>query len=137
MNMEVRRLKEEDYENTLVQWWTDWRWPEPPKKENLPHNGTCGLMVSENGVDICAGFLFLTNSKTAWVEYIISNIEVKDRATRNEAIDRLINGLSVLAKDQGYTNIFTSLQSVPLMKRYESCGYIKGSVGCTEMVKIL
>ena len=112
MAFDCRLLEEGDYENILTKWWHDWRWAEPPAKDSLPQDGLCGLMISKDGVNICAGFIFLTNSKTAWCEYIISNFEYKED-DRGEAIEMLIHTLSA------------------------KCGYKFGSKGCTEMIKIL
>ncbi|HUV84687.1 MAG TPA: hypothetical protein VMV86_03210 [Methanosarcinales archaeon] len=136
MGFEFRLLEEGDYENTLVKWWKDWRWAEPPAKDSLPQDGLCGVMVSKDGVNICAGFIFLTNSKTAWCEYIISNFEYKED-DRGAAVEYLIDTLSVIAKEKGYKYIFTSLNNEVLIKRYERSGYLVGSKGCTEMIKIL
>ena len=135
MSFTCRLLNDSDYENTLVKWWKDWRW-EPPLKDMLPQNGTCGVIVSKGDVDICAGFIFLTNSKVAHVEYIISNFEYKDK-DRKEAIEFLIEALSVIAIDRDYKYIFTSLKNNSLIERYENCGYKKGSTGCTEMIKVI
>ena len=62
MKLKLRRLEESDYD-TLVTWWKDWKWEAPPG-DFLPENGTGGFMVSNNDSDICAGFIYLTNSKT-------------------------------------------------------------------------
>ncbi len=136
MDFSCRMLKEGDYEDTLVKWWKDWRWPEPPPKDMLPQDGLCGVMVEKDGVDICAGFVFLTNSKTAWVEYIVSNFEYKD-SDRGSALELLIYSLTAIAKDKDCKYVFTSLKNNSLMKRYEKCGYLKGSTSCTEMIKKL
>jgi len=136
MDFSCRVLREDDYSNTLVKWWKDWRWTEAPPKSMLPQDGTCGLMISKGDIDVCAGFVFLTNSKTAWVEYIISNFEYKE-SDRGEAIELLITGLSLLAKERGYKHIFTSLKNKHLIMRYKNCGYIVADTGCTEMVKNL
>ena len=133
MGFDVRMLIDGDYENILCKWWKTWRWT-PPIKDLLPQDGNGGIIVSKDGVDICAGFLFLTNSKTAWSEYIISNFEYKDK-DRHEAIEFLINTLSYMAKDKGYTYVYVSLKNNPLIDRYTNCGYSKGSTGCTEMIK--
>lgn len=135
MSFTCRLLKEGDYENTLVKWWKDFRWT-PPPKDMLPQDGLCGVIVSKGDIDVCAGFIFLTNSKVAHVEYIISNFEYKNK-DRKEAIRLLIEALSVIAKDKGCKYIFTSLKNDSLIKSYESCGYMKGSTGCTEMIKIV
>jgi hypothetical protein len=135
MSFTCRLLKEGDYENTLVKWWSDWRWTAPPK-DMLPQDGLCGVMVSKGGVDICAGFLFLTNSKVANAEYIVSNFEYKEN-DRHEAIEFLIESLTVIAKERDCKYIFTSLKNSSLIDRYKKCGYIKGSIGCTEMIKLI
>ena len=71
MNLNVKVLKEEDYDNILVNWWKDWRWT-PPSKDFLPDNGKGGYMVYEDDTPICAGFMYLTNSKVVWCDWIIS-----------------------------------------------------------------
>lgn len=134
--MEVRYLNDSDYDETLVSWWKAWRWT-APSKEMLPQDGMGGIMVKDGDVDVCAGFIYFTNSKTAWLEYVVSNPEYKDREKRKEALELLINVLSLFAKDKGYKYIYTSLKNKPLMERYESCGFIYGSNNCQEMVKVL
>lgn len=136
MDFSYRFLKEGDYENTLVKWWKDWRWPSPPSKSMLPQDGLCGIMIVKGDIDVCAGFLFLTNSKSAWVEYVISNFEYKE-TDRHEALLLLIDTLSMIARDKGCELIFTSLKNDSLIEKYEKSGYIKGSDKCTEMIKIL
>lgn len=133
--MKARLLTEGDYD-ILVDWWKWWRFG-VPAKDSLPHDGLGGLMISKDGVDICAGFIFLTNSKTAWCEYIVSNPDMRDRELRDKAIILLINTLSEIAKDKGYKYIYTSLKNKPLIEKYQKCGYIQGSVNCTEMMKNL
>lgn len=133
--MKVRPLNNEDYDNILCKWWKDWRWDAPPK-DMLPENGTGGVMISIDGVDVCAGFLYLTNSNTAWVEFIISNFEYKKK-DRHEAIIFLINVLTELAKSKGNKYIYTSLKNASLISKYEECGFNKGSENCQEMIKVL
>ena len=132
--MEVRFLNDDDYE-TLVTWWGDNRFP-APTRDMLPENGTCGVMVYKGDVEICAGFIYFTNSSMAWCEYIVANFHYRE-SDRQEAIRKLINTLTLVAKDKGFKVVYTSLQSESLMVNYEKCGYIKGSSNCTEMVKRL
>jgi hypothetical protein len=133
MEFNWRILEKGDYENTLVKWWRDWRWT-PPPKDMLPQEGTCGIMVSKGDIDVCAGFIYLTNSSTAWVEYIVSNFEYKEK-DRKSAIELLIETLSLIAEDKGCKYIFTSLKNNLLMDSYKECGYVVGSTNCTEMIK--
>jgi hypothetical protein len=133
--MEVRFLKENDYD-TLSKWWKDWRWT-PPPADMLPQNGIGGVMVYKGDTEICAGFVYFTNSKTAWIEFIVSNFQYKDK-DRHEAIEMLINVLTKMVQDMGeYKYIYTSLKSKSLIDRYANCGYQLGSTNCNEMIKLL
>jgi hypothetical protein len=134
--MEVRYLKESDYDDILVGWWSQWRWS-APAKDMLPQNGAGGIMVSKDGEDICAGFVYFTNSKTAWIEYIISNPSYKNREDRKSALNMLINVLSIYVEQEGYKYIYTSLKNKHLIDRYADCGFLSGDKNCQEMIKIL
>lgn len=129
--MQARILKEEDYDK-LCKWWKDWRWT-PPPYDMLPNTG---IMLSSNGRDVCAGFVYFTNSKAAWVEFIVSDFEYRE-SDRKECLIFLVNTLSELAKENGSKYIYTSLKSKSLIDVYSECGYILGSTNCNEMVKIL
>lgn len=131
--MEFRLLEDSDYE-TLCKWWKWWRFSAPPK-DALPHNGKGGIMVSRDGVDVCAGFIYFTNSTMCWIEFIVSNPEVKEN--RKEVITFLINELCVLAKRAGVKVAYTSLKSPSLINNFSECEFITGSSNCTEMIKVL
>ena len=132
--MEVRYLVEDDY-HKLCDWWRDWRWP-VVSRDFLPENGTGGLMVSSNGVDVCAGFVYMTNSKVAWIEFIVSNFHYREK-DRKEAIEFLIFSLLEVCKQKGLLYAFSTLKSPSLIGMYENCGFQKGSTNTTEMIKIL
>jgi len=134
--MKVRYLNETDYDTTLCKWWSDWRWT-PPSRDMLPENGSGGIMVYKDEVEICAGFIFLTNSKTAWVEFIVSNIEYKDKENRKLYLSTLVNSLGNILKNVGAKYTYVSLKNESLIKIYEELGYVKGSKGCLEMIKQL
>jgi hypothetical protein len=135
MKFNIRLLNDSDYENTLVGWWNDWKWT-APVKEFLPNDGTGGFMVSKDGVDICAGFVYFTNSKLAWCEFIVSNINYKEE-DRGEALEYLINSLCQSCKEEGYKSVWVCLTHNSLISKYENCGFIKASESCTEMIKFL
>lgn len=134
--VEFRYLDYGDYDSILVEWWKGWRWT-PPSRDLLPENGCGGIIASKDGVNICAGFIYMTNSKTAWIEYIVSNPNYKDRADRNEAIELVISVLSLVAKDKGYMYAYTSLKNKHLIEKYNNCGFLTGDSNCQEMIKIL
>ena len=130
----VRQLEDKDYE-TLKEWWKFWRFPAPPKNF-LPEDGTCGVMVKDSeGTLYAAGFIYLTNSDVAWMEYIVSNPEIKDRKLRRQSQTVLIEQLTYMAKDNEAEWIFTSVKNDSLIERYLECGFSVGSTGTTEMIK--
>jgi hypothetical protein len=131
MGFEARLLSDSDYDK-LCSWWKWFRFPAPPK-DFLPEDGKGGIMISKDGIDICAGFLFLNNSKIAWLEYVVSNPEYKNK-DRKEAVVELIVTLCGIAKKQGYKAVFSSLKNENLVKRYEEAGFTKGISNTTEVV---
>lgn len=127
----IRALNDEDYDN-LLGWWKYFRFP-APAKDCLPNEGRGGFMVTKDGIDICAGFLYLTNSKLAWLEFIVSNPDYRDK-DRAEAIRTLIRGLCGIAERNGLTGVFTSVKNQHLIKHFEACNFITGSNKTTEMI---
>lgn len=134
MEFSVRYLKEEDY-NMLCEWWKDWKWT-PPPRDFLPQNGSGGLILEKEGVPIVAGFVYFTNSKVAWNEFVVSNFQYKDK-DRKEAIKILICELVELAKSKGSKYIYTVVKNQNLKKTYQEIGFSNGSVKVDEMVLIL
>lgn len=135
MVFNLRQLNDKDYEETLVKWWEDWGWTPPPPKDFLPLNGTGGLMVSKDGKDICAGFIYMTNSKVALTEFVISNKEYKEK-DRSAAIQFLIESICAVAEKSGYKYAHVILKNKALKKKYEASGYIDSDKDVIEMVKV-
>ena len=136
MKLNIRPLTESDYEDTLVEWWKDWRWT-PPPKDFLPDNGTGGFMVSDNDTPICAGFFYITNSKVGWCEWVISDMEYKNRKNRQQAFSLLIDTLTNVCQKSGMRYVYALLHNKSLINVYENLGFVQGSKYTTEMIKIL
>lgn len=130
--MEFRYIEQSDYE-MLVDWWKFWKFPAPPI-EMLPDSG---VIVNKNGIDICAGFIYFTNSKTCWIEFIVSNPNVRQKEDRREAITNVIDVLCSIGKNNGYTIAYTSLKNESLQNKYLECGFVEGSKNCNEYIKRL
>lgn len=131
--MTVRRLKEEDYE-LLKTWWRKWRWT-PPVKEILPDNGTGGFIVYDGDIPVVAGFLYDTNSKIAWIEWVISSFDYKDKQGRDDAIKMLLIYLEALAKAKDKKVLYSLLKSKSLIEKYKEMGFSATESGYTEMIK--
>jgi hypothetical protein len=136
MELYVRELNETDYENILVDWWKQWGW-EPPQKDFLPNDGKGGIIVYDEDVPVCAGYMYLTNSKVAWVDWIISNKEYTKKPQRKDAIKLLVSTLTSICKQTGSKYSYALIKNNNLISTYEELGYIKGDSYTGEMIKVL
>lgn len=136
MELTIRPLNENDYQDTLVNWWSQWNW-EAPKKDFLPEDGKGGVIVYDQDTPICAGFIYVTNSKVTWVDWIISNKEYKIKDKRRAAIKLLIESLTNISKNTGSQYAYALIKNKSLIKVYEDLGYKRGDSYTSEMIKIL
>jgi hypothetical protein len=136
MDLIIEPLKVDTYDTILRKWWVDWGWT-PPQKEFLPDNGNGGLIVYADGVPVCAGFLYVTNSKVSWVDWIISNKEFRDKPFRKQAMMMLIDSLTNISKNLGNKYVYALIKHPSLIETYKGCGYKQGDTYTSEMIKIL
>ena len=131
-NLKYRQLTENDYSDFLIKWWTDNRFT-PPPIDFLPNNGKDGIVVydADTNTNIAAGFVYITNSEVAWVEYIVANFEVKDKELRKQSIEFPIKQLAL---SSGKKYLFSSLKNPNLIKHYLNSGFVVGSQNTTELL---
>lgn len=134
MKFNTTPLQNEDYDNILKGWWKDWGW-EAPSRDFLPQDGQGGVMVWDGDTPVCAGFLYNTNSKVAWVDWIISNKEYKE--SRKEALSILIQTLTSVAKNLDNKFAYALIKHNGLIGVYEQQGYSTGDSYNKEMIKAL
>ena len=136
MKLYIRELQDNDYEDILVEWWQQWGW-EPPQKDFLPRDGKGGIIVYDDETPICAGYMYITNSKVAWVDWIISNKEYTKKPQRKDAIKLLVSALTEICKNTGSKYVYALIKNQSLIGTYEELGYIKGDSYTSEMIKVL
>lgn len=136
MALKIRELNDTDYEDILVGWWKDWGW-QPPQKDFLPDDGKGGIIVYDDDVPICAGYMYLTNSRVGWVDWIISNKNYTNKELRKNAISLLVSRLTDICGLIGCKYIYALIKNESLINTYESLGYIKGDSYTSEMIKVL
>lgn len=136
MELTIRKLNETDYQDILVGWWKDWKW-QPPQKDFLPEDGEGGYIVYEKDIPVCAGFIYITNSKVSWVDWIVSNKDYREKEKRKEAITMLIETLTNISKISGSKYAYALIKNNSLIKTYQSLGYVKGDSYTSEMIKLL
>jgi hypothetical protein len=136
MGLNIRELNENDYDEILVGWWQQWGW-EPPQRDFLPNDGKGGVIVYDEDVPVCAGFMYITNSKVAWVDWIISNKEYTKKPQRKDAIKLLVSELTKICKLTGSKYSYALIKNESLINIYLELGYIKGDSYTIEMIKTL
>jgi len=135
MKLNIKPLTYEDYDNYLVGWWKDWKWTAPPR-DFLPQDGTGGLMVYDKDIPVCAGFMYNTNSKVGWVDWIISDKNYRKNPERKEALNLLISTLMDFCKNANNKYAYALLRHEGLIKTYEQLGFNAGAQYTQEMIKI-
>ena len=125
--MDIRLVNDSDYE-MLCGWWKDWGWSQYPSKNMLPD---IGVVVNE----VAAGFLYLTNSKLAWANWIVTDKNYRED-DRGDIINTVILSLEQIAKDNGVEVMYGVISSNSLVNRYVELGYNKGDYQ-QELVKII
>jgi hypothetical protein len=132
--MNTRTLTESDWE-TLSDWWKAWNWP-VMAKDMLPDNGTGGIMVENESQNIVAGFLYWSNSKLVWLDWIISNPKVS-RDIRQEAIKKLILTAEHMTKQAGSKYMMSISRSNSLLKTHKQMGWNVDKTPSHEMIKVI
>ena len=132
--MNTRTLTESDYE-ILTDWWKAWGWP-VIVKEMLPDNGTGGIMIENKGENVVAGFLYWSNSKMVWLDWIISNPKT-NRDIRQEAIKKLILTAESMTKEAGSKFMMSISRSNSLLKIHKELGWTIDPDPSHEMIKAI
>ena len=135
MEFNIRKLNNTDYDEILVKWWNDWEW-KAPSKEFLPEDGEGGLILFDGEIPVCAGFMYITNSKVSWVDWIISNKEYRKKPNRSIAIQLLLEKLTEACKSSGAKYVYALIKHNGLIETYEKLGYTQGDSYTKEMIKI-
>tara|TARA_Y100000589_G_scaffold26208_2_gene21712 strand:- start:17870 stop:18280 length:411 start_codon:yes stop_codon:yes gene_type:complete len=135
MQLNIRQLLENDY-STLKTWWDKWSEWTAPSKEFLPENGTGGFIVEKDNKPIVAGFIYLTNSKAALLEWIVSDPDYRD-SDREDAIELLINESEHVCKTLGYKFIFTIGRNKKLIDTHKKLKWNVDEKPSHEIVKII
>ena len=110
---------------------------EPPMRDFLPDGGKGGIIIYDEDIPICAGYIYLTNSKVCWVDWIISNKNYTNKELRKDAISMLVSRLTDICGLVGCKYVYALIKNQSLIKMYEELGYIKGDSYTSEMIKVL
>lgn len=99
----------------ISQWFVGHGWPAAPDKSMLPKTG----FIVEVGKRLLAcGFLYLTNSPIAWLEWTATNPK-ETELTRMKAFGALVKSAQSMATSSGYSRIMQAMPNAKLVSFYE------------------
>jgi len=119
-NIIVRPIEEEDY-RFINKWWKDATGKNPPPRKLLPENGLHGLMACKGDRPIVCLYIYLTNSKMAYSDYMISDINYKGR-DRFDIILELMNQSIGTAWNLGCEDFWFVTKDKGMIKRCKALG---------------
>jgi len=132
--LNIRRLTDKDWD-TLVSWWDNWPKWKAPTKDFLPENGKGGLIVEINDTPVVAGFIYLTNSKLAFINDIIYD-KNKDEKLLHNSLDLLIVAFEQTLKELGFKTIVIINTDEMLNNSYKALGW-KEDITINKLIKNL
>tara|TARA_Y100000592_G_C5415560_1_gene290410 strand:+ start:619 stop:1077 length:459 start_codon:yes stop_codon:yes gene_type:complete len=118
-NIRVRPIKEDDYK--LINKWWEGIGKKPPPRKLLPENGLHGLMACKDDTPIACTYLYLTNSKMGYCDYMIGDPEYREK-DRYYIIFQLMNMAIGTAKNLGYEDFWFITKSKGLLKKCRELG---------------
>lgn len=116
--MKVIEYSKKHYEE-VCKWWTVRNWMIIPENV-LPKTGV--IIATKDGVNICAGWLYRTDSNLCAIEWVISNPE-SAREQRDEAQDLLFKSLLDRLEVGEMVLGFSEFEA--MTERYEKHGFIR------------
>jgi N-acetylglutamate synthase-like GNAT family acetyltransferase len=118
MENKIRNITRQDF-SVIRKWWETWGEP-IPKLEDLPNNGLGGLILERDGILIAANFIYLTNSKSAYLSNLVA--DPKKPLRKNEQ-KILTDACLARAKQWGCTSIFLITKRDGLINRLKEYGF--------------
>jgi hypothetical protein len=109
----IERYSHAKHYELVERWLAGYGLPVPPRS-----------FFSETGLvsgGICVGFLYLTNSRKAWIDQIVAD-KTSPRSDRSKALDELIEGLKRMAADEKVETLQV-MTSGPLVDRFARLGF--------------
>ena len=126
----VRPYTAQDYD-MVREWWTAWGWDILPEN----HLPTVGAIASHEGIDICAAWLYRTDSAFALLEWFVS--APKRHPLRKQALSSVTEELTAVAKYLGFSSVVTFTRNPHLLNLLRESSFEAESGNITSMVRVL
>lgn len=129
--MKFRYYQPDDHK-MVAGWWEQWGWPVLPP-ESLPETG---FIISNDGHDVCAAWLYRTDSNIGWLEWYITNKKAPKQA-RAGSLEYLLEVGSSIARSMGFRVLFSGVNHQSLIRKLEQAGFSQTETGVTNFIRVL
>lgn len=129
--MLVKNFSWDDHGETYERWFKE-RQAEMPMREIM---SPTGIVVYDNDIPVCMGFLCKTDSNASIMTNFISNINV-DYKTRSECLDLMIDTLAAISEKEGFLILAAASPVRSICARLEKHGLFKTHENVTNYMKI-
>lgn len=126
--MEVKSFSKEMHYPIVSSWWESHKDWQPIPEDILP---TTGFIVYDNELPCVAGWLYLTNSSCAWLEWIVSSPTLA-KEQRVEGVHKLLDHVEEVVDSLGIKMTLMAATNPVLIKRLTDHGFT-----ATEKARIL
>lgn len=116
--------------NTLCDWWIDWNFP-IMNIDALPNNI---FVVSNQGVDLYAAPVYLSDSDMCWIGFVTGNKNTT-RELRKGSLDYLIKYTEEYLRISGRKFIMTVSKTPILKKTFADNDYMLSGENINEYIK--
>lgn len=130
--MKLRDYKGEEDFKEFTKWWEFWRWKDRVDPQVFPD---IGFVIEKDGLNLCAGWLYVTNSLVAFLGFIVAN-PYAPRKDVDEGLDFLIECLSQRALKEGKRLVMTTVNSPSLAKRLGKLGYVESGANLKQFIRL-
>jgi hypothetical protein len=122
----------QDHYTEVERWWEFWRWKGRVCAEAL---SDIGYVVEKNGILLCAGWLYTTNSLVACLNFITAN-PYAQKEDVSEGLDFLIECLSQRGLKEGKRIIMSTVNNKNLAKRLGRLGFLENGNNLTHYTRL-
>lgn len=130
--MKIRLMDTEKDLDTIKRWWKDFDGTE--MHEVILSD--IGIMAYDDDNDICAGWLFETNSYVAMVGWFISDSKL-NKTIVDKGLKMVVREAERLSSSFGYKILTTYSKNKSMIRRLKGLDYIEGDLDMTQLVKSL
>ena len=113
----IRYIETKDLD-IIHDWWIK-RDEEPIKQDLLPQDGLGGLIIEKDNIRIAACFIYLTNSKTGYLDHLISNPDYNGKGFWHYPF---MQACFVAAKNSGCEEVWGTSRIRGIIKRLKRYG---------------